>query len=65
MRERHAERRWATSLWLAHSHARRGVRRAAPGLLDFVLVEAETAPEGASALHAALELRRSLHAMAR
>jgi len=65
MRERHAERRWATSLWLAHSHARRGELGAANRLLDFVQVEAETAPEGASTLHAALELRRSLHAMAR
>lgn len=59
-------------LWLAHGHARRGELNAANVLIDLVQVQAKAerdatdAPaEATAALHAALELRGSLHAMAR
>jgi len=65
------DQRWAAMLWMAHTHARGGDLGKANALLDLVQVQARArsdAGDGAgatSALHAAIELRRSLREMAR
>lgn len=66
------EQRWAAMIWLAHTHARGGDFNKANALLDLVQVQAraksdsvEEDVEAMAALHAAMDLRRSLHVMAR
>ena len=68
------EQTWAAMIWLAHTHARCGEFSKATALLDLVQVESKARREAtdgdaeiraAAAFHAALELRRSLHDLAR
>ncbi|HJL15904.1 MAG TPA: hypothetical protein RMH99_09620 [Sandaracinaceae bacterium LLY-WYZ-13_1] len=66
------DQRWMAMIWGAHTQARAGDFTKANALLDLVQVQASTRserveedPTATNVLHAAIELRHSLHAMAR
>lgn len=74
MRALRQDQTWAAMIWLAHSHARTGDYSKANALLDLVQVESKARREendgdaearATAVFHAAVELRRSLHRMAR